>query len=121
MNIEVSKKNIKETRTRNEDVPSLSPDQIRVAIESFGLTSNNITYAVMGDLMNYWQFFPVPEPDTALWGQVPIWGFAHVSESMVEELEVGTKIFGYFPIWLFSNGGILCDDPGPSRRNWLQR
>ena len=98
MNIEVSKKNIKETRTRNEDVPSLSPGQIRVAIESFGLTSNNITYAVMGDLMNYWQFFPVPEPDTALWGHVPVWGFAHVSESMVEELEVGTKIFGYFPM-----------------------
>ena len=29
--------------------------------QSFGLTTNNITYAVMGDAMNYWDFFPAPE------------------------------------------------------------
>jgi len=31
----------------------------RENISKFALTSNNITYAAMGDAMQYWQFYPV--------------------------------------------------------------
>ena len=30
-------------------------------VESFALTANNITYAALGDMLNYWQFFPTGE------------------------------------------------------------
>ena len=39
--------------------------QALLRIESFGLTSNDITYAVFGEAMNYWGFFPASDPD---WG-----------------------------------------------------
>ena len=34
----------------------LQPGQVRLHIERFALTSNNITYAAMGEAMAYWQF-----------------------------------------------------------------
>ena len=45
------------------DAP-LAAGQVRVAIDHFALTSNNITYAAFGEAMAYWQFFPVaPDAD----------------------------------------------------------
>ena len=54
------------------DTP-LAEGEVRVRIEHFAYTSNNITYAAFGDAMNYWQFFPVapaadPDDPTALVG-----------------------------------------------------
>ena len=45
-----------------------------LSVECFGLSSNNITYAVMGDAMSYWDFFEAEDG----WGRVPVWGFATV-------------------------------------------
>lgn len=42
------------------DAP-LAPGQIRVGVDRFALTSNNITYAAFGDAMSYWQFYPSAE------------------------------------------------------------
>ena len=74
-------------RCRFEDAPllALSDGQARLEVASFGLTSNNITYAMFGEAMSYWKFFPAPEG----WGRVPMWGFANVVESRHEQLEVG--------------------------------
>ena len=63
-------------------------------VESFGLTSNNITYGVFGDAMNYWDFFPAPEG----WGHLPVWGFAEVASSPDEALPEGTRLYGYLPL-----------------------
>ncbi|MBC7103757.1 MAG: DUF2855 family protein [Parvibaculum sp.] len=41
-----------------------------VEIEKFALSANNITYAVAGDMLNYWSFFPAEEG----WGKIPVWG-----------------------------------------------
>jgi hypothetical protein len=62
-------------------------------VGSFGLTSNNITYAMFGQAMSYWSFFPAQEG----WGRVPVWGFADVSASRHEGLEVGSRVYGYLP------------------------
>ena len=62
-------------------------------MDSFGLTTNNITYAVMGEAMNYWSFFPAEEP----WARMPVWGFADVVASEAEGVPEGTRIFGYLP------------------------
>ena len=98
MNIEVARDDLHEVRTSANDQRQLDDGEVRLAIDSFGLTSNNITYAVFGDLMQYWSFFPVPEPETSSWGRVPVWGFAHVEETTVSHLAVGTRVFGYLPM-----------------------
>ena len=47
-------------------------------IDSFALTSNNVTYAAFGETMNYWGFFPTGDDG---YGCIPVWGFADVVES----------------------------------------
>lgn len=71
----------------------LAEGQARLAVDRFGLTANNITYAVFGEAMSYWNFFPAEEG----WGRVPMWGFADVLESRHEGLQVGQRLFGYLP------------------------
>lgn len=68
--------------------------QALLRIDSFGMTANNITYAVFGDAMNYWGFFPAPEG----WGRIPAWGFATVIESRSPELAEGDRLYGYVPM-----------------------
>ena len=63
-------------------------DEGNVRIDRFALTANNVTYAVMGDQLSYWQFFPASEEG---WGRVPVWGVAEV-------LDTGQWIYGYFPM-----------------------
>ena len=64
-----------------------------LGIDSFGLTTNNITYAVMGETMSYWDFFPASDG----WARMPVWGFADVAVSRLEGVPEGTRIFGYLP------------------------
>jgi len=84
-------------RSRVDTGPELAagPGEIILAPRRFSLTTNNITYAVFGDAMRYWDFFPTGE---AGWGQIPVWGFADIVESGVDGLEPGERIYGYFPI-----------------------
>jgi Protein of unknown function (DUF2855) len=74
-------------------LPELDPGQALLTVEAFGLTSNNITYAVFGQAMSYWNFFPAEEG----WGRMPVWGFAEVAASRHEAVEVGTRVYGYLP------------------------
>ena len=64
-------------------------------IDSFALTANNVTYAVIGHLLNYWNLFRASEDG---WGRVPVMGFADVVESLHPEVSVGTRVFGFLPI-----------------------
>lgn len=76
-------------------VPELAEGQVLARIERFALTANNITYAVAGDMIGYWKFFP---EDDAEWGMVPVWGFAVVEESRHPDVPVGTRVYGYLPM-----------------------
>lgn len=82
---------------RSEDTPLTSGD-IRVRIDKFALTANNITYAAFGDAMQYWSFFPVNPPDEAGWGRIPVWGFGSVVESQHPDVSVGERLYGYYPM-----------------------
>ncbi len=75
-------------------------------VEHFALTANNMTYAVHGEDMRYWDFFPVaseiaagvnPGAGAGV-GVVPVWGFGQVAESRVAGLEVGQRFYGYWPM-----------------------
>ena len=74
--------------------PPLAPGVVRLAIESFSITANNVTYARMGDSFRYWDFFPAPEGR----GIVPMWGHASVIESACDEIGVGERVYGYLPM-----------------------
>lgn len=77
-----------------EDAP-LADGQARLAVKRIALTSNNVTYAVFGDAMRYWDFFPSGTPG---WGLLPTWGFADVVESAGSGLDVGERLYGYWPL-----------------------
>lgn len=71
--------------------------EVLVKIDRFAFTTNNITYAVVGDQFGYWQFFPPTASDVNEWGILPVWGFADVVVSNAEGVPVGERLFGYFP------------------------
>ena len=83
------------TRLTTTDDTPLAEGQVRVRVESFALTANNITYAALGDMLNYWQFFPTGE---AGWGIVPVWGFGTVVQSLHPAVAVGERLYGYWPM-----------------------
>src|SRR5580704_10803907 len=97
MDLEVDRHDLHRMRAVDRVDAPLGPGEARLRIESFGLTANNVTYAVFGDTMNYWQFFPAAEDGTT-WGRVPVWGFAEVVESAVPGVEEGARLYGYLPM-----------------------
>ena len=77
-----------------DQVPLRAADgEVVVEISSFGLSSNNITYAETGDRLGYWDFFPVEGG----WGSIPVWGFARVVESRHAVISPGTRVYGFLP------------------------
>lgn len=75
--------------------PKLDEGEVLARIERFALTTNNMTYAVYGDALGYWNLFPAEQPG---YGCMPAWGHAEIVESRASDIPVGTRIFGYFPI-----------------------
>ena len=56
---QVRKDNFAEYRVVESDAGEAIVDgQVNLAVERFGFTSNNITYAAVGHKLGYWQFFP---------------------------------------------------------------
>ena len=90
----VKKSALSETKVHEDSPPALGEGQMRLKIESFSVTANNITYAVVGDAFGYWNFFPADED----WGVVPMWGHAVVEESRHPEIAVGERVYGYLPM-----------------------
>lgn len=81
------------------DVAAIDPDpgQVLLKVDRVGVTANNVTYAVFGDAMGYWDFFPAGSRDGVDYGRVPLWGFADVEKSTVPGVEEGTRLYGYLP------------------------
>ena len=64
-------------------------------LDAFAFTANNVTYAVFGEMMRYWDFFPAPDG----WGRVPVWGFADVVRVAASPRSAeGERVYGYFPM-----------------------
>ena len=96
---QVRKNRLDTTRTVQWPPAPLSDGQVRVRIEHFAYTANNITYAAFGDAMNYWKFFPVPQDaDAGEWGLIPVWGFGVVTETQCPAVAVGERLYGYWPM-----------------------
>ncbi|MEQ8177402.1 MAG: DUF2855 family protein, partial [Amphiplicatus sp.] len=92
--IQVRKDDLSKTRTVSRAAPSLKDGEVLAKIERFALTANNITYGVVGEKIGYWNFFPAPDG----WGIIPVWGFAEIVESRCGDVDVGERLYGYFPM-----------------------
>jgi hypothetical protein len=130
LNLLVNRSSIGETTVHTSEVGELAARSVRLEIEKFALTANNITYAQFGDMLAYWDFFPVAAdraPDAGAadnasdvgagddasdvgagddasdagathWGNVPAMGWAKVTQSNVDQIAVGSRYYGWFPM-----------------------
>lgn len=94
MIFEVDRQNIRTTRVADDESATLEPGQVRLSVERFAFTSNNVSYAVAGDMLDYWGFFPAE----ATWGRIPAIGIGTVTESANPAIEVGGRYFGFYPM-----------------------
>lgn len=95
MHLEIDRHDIRSTRLVDTTAPTVLGDgQVALTLERAALTSNNVSYALSGDLLDYWGFFPA---ETG-WGRLPVMGFGVVTESNHPEIAVGGRYFGFFPL-----------------------
>lgn len=93
--LHISKRDIRTTALVDVAAVPLAPGAVRLKLDLFALTSNNVTYAAMGEgMLGYWDFFPAPEG----FGKVPVWGFATVIDSNSPDIAVGSRFYGYYPL-----------------------
>ena len=92
--VQIVRSDLTQSRIVDAALPPLGDGEVRLRVESFAVTANNVTYAVVGDAFGYWNFFP-GEGD---WGVVPMWGHAVVEQSRYPELVVGERVYGYLPM-----------------------
>ncbi len=93
----VARNDLEQCKVIETELPNpnaLPSDALLVKVERFAFTANNITYAVLGDELKYWQIFPAPNG----FGNIPVWGFGEVIASKHAAIAMGERLFGYFPM-----------------------
>ncbi|KAJ3399669.1 hypothetical protein HDU80_007690 [Chytriomyces hyalinus] len=97
--LDISKNNPEHVRIANDSELRVSdvmaPNSIRVRIDRFAVTANNITYVAMAQSFGYDKFFATATPKESM--QMPVWGFATVVGTTAKSVPVSTRIYGYFP------------------------
>lgn len=96
-NLLFNRNDLTDTTLAEGSAPEPSDGQVLLRVDRVGMTANNVTYAVFGDAMHYWDFFPAEPLDGVPQGRVPLWGFAEVERSNVRGVEEGTRLYGYLP------------------------
>ncbi|MCH2457757.1 MAG: DUF2855 family protein [Henriciella sp.] len=90
----INRSDYRKTKPVTRPQAPLEDGQVRVAIDKFAITSNNVSYAISGDAIGYWRFFPADDG----WGKVTVWGFGDVVESRSPDIAVGERLYGFFPM-----------------------
>ncbi|MCP5272679.1 MAG: DUF2855 family protein [Burkholderiaceae bacterium] len=91
---QVRRQALAETRCVQREAAPLADGQVRVRVDRCAYTANNITYAAFGEAMHYWDFYPTGDAD---WGNIPVWGFGDVVQSLHPGVAVGERLYGYWP------------------------
>jgi Protein of unknown function (DUF2855) len=95
VHLEIDRRDIRSTRVVDTSAPTeLVEGQVVLKLERAALTSNNVSYALSGDMLDYWGFFPAESG----WGRLPVMGFGVVSASKNADIAVGGRYFGFFPL-----------------------
>ena len=111
MFLEIDRSNIRNYRSNIGGASTTpAPGQVVMRIDRFALTSNNISYALSGDFLDYWGFYPAEEG----WGRLPAMGYGVVTASAHPDIAVGGRYFGFFPV-----GDVHVVDAEPSRAGFI--
>ena len=123
----VSKANIADHKVIQLPVSSSEPLQdghTRVRTVLIGLSSNNLSYALLGSVRNWWDAYPVPialpKPydNREQYGICPAWGYGEVMESKISGIEPGMLFWGFWPT---SRDPIdLRLEPADARGHWIE-
>jgi hypothetical protein len=92
--LEVSRADLSVTRLIRAEIAAPEPGEVLFEVERFGLSANNVTYALLGDALRYWDLFPAAPG----WGRIPVWGYLRVLDSAVPGVEPGRRAFGLGPM-----------------------
>ena len=90
----VDRSDFRQVRVVEDTIPEPAEGEILVAVESFALTANNVSYALSGDMIGYWGYFPAQ----GHWGKVPAWGYARVLVSRCDGVSEGERLWGFLPM-----------------------
>src|SRR6516165_3573916 len=91
---EVGRADLSSTRVTGAGLGPPGPGEALFEVERFGFSANNVTYALPGEALHYWDLFPA-EPG---WGRIPVWGYLRVVASAVPGLPPGRRAFGLCPM-----------------------
>ena len=112
--IDIDRDDITQAQLVADPASPLAAGQVRVHVDSYAMTANNITYAVFGkpaglfgNDQGYWDFFSEPGGP----GRLPVWGFATVTESAADGVAVGDRFYGYYP--MAEHAVLTVGKPGP--------
>lgn len=90
----VKRSDWKQYRFQETPTPEVAEGQVLFRVDRFAFTANNVSYALAGDMLGYWRFFPAPDG----WGRLPTMGFGDVIASQHADVAVGTRCFGFYPM-----------------------
>ena len=75
---------------------------VRVRTIQLGLSSNNLSYCLGGEILHWWSAFPIPAGvdsfPSSEYGVSPGWGIGRVTESTIKAIEKGRLVWGMLPI-----------------------
>jgi hypothetical protein len=112
VDLEVRTDDLAVIRQVERPAPDPTDGQVVLAIDTFGLSTNNVTFGVTGELLGYWALFPA---SAAGWGRVPVFGFAEVVASRHPGVAEGTRAFGYLPM----SDHLVVEPAGVSERGFF--
>ena len=111
MHLEISRSDLATRRLVDAPAPTAAAaGQVVISVDSFALTANNLSYALSGEMLDYWGFFPTDEG----WGRLPVMGFGTVTHSGVDSVSEGERFFGFFPA-----GDHHVVDAEPARNGFI--
>jgi Protein of unknown function (DUF2855) len=91
---EVGQADLSVTRLVRAELGPPDEGAVLFEVEKFAFSANNVTYALLGEALRYWDIFPA-EPG---WGRIPVWGYLQVLTSGVPGVEPGRRAYGLCPM-----------------------
>jgi hypothetical protein len=91
---EVGQADLSATRLVRAELGPPGEGEVLFEVEKFAFSANNVTYALLGEALRYWDIFPA-EPG---WGRIPVWGYLRVLTSGVPGVEPGRRAYGLSPM-----------------------
>lgn len=97
---QVNKKDFSDLIKVRVTAPKPVKGEALIKINRVAFTANNISYALAGESLKYWEFFPRWNDDGEgeERGIIPVWGYGVVEAEKDSGLQVGEAIFGYWPM-----------------------